>query len=125
MLGQTFYYLTGFPCLPSRQIWFVYIFLMNSSSVADSRESARHYIPASKSDIREMLQAVGHASFEDLFAHIDPDVLFTEAPDLPEELDPEALRARLQEIAERNRIGNSFLGDGLLDLAPAEVVGPL
>ena len=77
---------------------------MNSSSVADSRESARHYIPASKSDISEMLQAVGHASFEDLFAHIDPDVLFAETPDLPEELNPEALRARLQEIAEHNRI---------------------
>ena len=98
---------------------------MNSSSAADLRESARHYIPASKSDISEMLEAVGHASFEDLFAHIDPDVLFTEAPDLPQELNPEALRARLQDIAQRNRIGNSFLGDGLLDLAPAEVVGPL
>ncbi len=111
--------------MPSHQIRFVYILLMNSSTVADSRESARHYIPASKSDISEMLQAVGHASFEDLFAHIDPEVLFAEAPDLPEELDPEALRARLQDIAQRNRIGNSFLGDGLLDLSPASVVGPL
>lgn len=72
-----------------------------------------------------MLEAVGQSSFEGLFAHIDPDVLFAEAPDLPEELDPEALRARLQDIAGRNRIGNSFLGDGLLDLEPASVVEPV
>ncbi|MGC6456013.1 MAG: aminomethyl-transferring glycine dehydrogenase subunit GcvPB [Coraliomargaritaceae bacterium] len=98
---------------------------MNSSTLADSRESARHYIPASEFDLAEMLQAVGHTSFEDLFAHIDPAVLFAEAPDLPEELNPEELRARLQEISERNRVGNSFLGDGLCDLMPAEVVAPL
>ncbi len=98
---------------------------MSISKVAEMRESARHYIPASDADIKEMLQAVDRPSLESLFAHIDPNVLFSSPPALPEELDPQTLRQRLAEIAGRNRIGNSFLGDGLLDLEPASVVGPL
>ena len=95
------------------------------SSLADQREQARHYIPASKQDITEMLQAVGKERFDDLFDHIPDDVRFTDAPQLPEELEYEALKLRLSEIASKNRINTSFLGDGLPDLSPSPVVGPI
>ncbi|MFP4069536.1 MAG: aminomethyl-transferring glycine dehydrogenase subunit GcvPB [Opitutales bacterium] len=91
----------------------------------DFREHARHYIPASETDIREMLACIGKESMEQLFEHIPAEVRFAEAPGLPEELSYEALKARLSEIAGRNRIGGSFLGDGLPDLEPSAVVGPV
>lgn len=98
---------------------------MSPSSVAESRENARHYIPASESDIASMLEAIGQQDDKDLFAHIDAEVLFASPPQLPEELEPKQLREHLLKIAGRNRIGNSFLGDGLMDLNPADVVEPL
>lgn len=95
------------------------------SSLADQREKARHYIPASEHDIQEMLETVGKERFDDLFDHINADVRFAEAPALPEELEYEPLKARLSEIASKNRIGPSFLGDGVPDLAPSPVIGPI
>ena len=95
------------------------------ASLADQRESARHYIPASDSDIRAMLKTVGKARLDDLFDHIPADVLFAQPPALPEELDYEALKERLAEIASKNRIGTSFLGDGVSDFVPSPVVGPI
>jgi glycine dehydrogenase len=98
---------------------------MMPASLADQREFARHYISASDSDIRTMLDAVGKARLNDLFDHIPEDVRFPEAPGLPEELDYESLKTRLSEIAAKNRIGTSFLGDGLPDFAPSPVVAPI
>lgn len=95
------------------------------SSPADQREKARHYIPASEHDIQEMLETVGKERFDDLFDHIQADVRFAKAPALPEELEYDALKDRLKEIASKNRIGPSFLGDGVPDLAPSPVVGPI
>jgi glycine dehydrogenase len=92
---------------------------------ANHRENARHYIAASNEDLSEMLADIGHPSLESLFDHIPPEVLFKDAPDLPDELDYEALGTKLAAIADRNRIGNSFLGDGLQDLEPSPVVGPV
>lgn len=89
------------------------------------REKARHYIPASESEIEAMLQAAGKTDFNGLYDHIPAEVRFAQPPELPEELDMEALRERLQEIAARNRVGVSFLGDGLPDFEPSRVVGPV
>ena len=97
--------------------------MQNSS--ANHRESARHYIAASEADLTEMLAAIGQPSLEALFEHIPEAVRFPEAPDLPAELDYDALKTELAAIAERNRIGTSFLGDGLQDLEPSPVVGPV
>ena len=94
-------------------------------SLADQREYARHYVPASDSDIRTMLDAVGKERLDDLFDHIPADVRFAEPPELPEELGYEALKERLTEIASKNRIGTSFLGDGVPDFVPSPVVGPV
>ncbi|MEN8726006.1 MAG: hypothetical protein ABF322_11190, partial [Lentimonas sp.] len=67
-----------------------------SSPSTDLREQARHYIPATDADIEQMFATVGKESFKDLFDHIPSEVLFAEAPALPDELDYEALKARLQ-----------------------------
>lgn len=95
------------------------------STLADQREHARHYIPASETDIRAMLGVIGKKRLDDLFDHILEDVRFAEAADLPEELDYEELKAKLAEIASKNRIGTSFLGDGVPDFVPSPVVGPI
>lgn len=92
---------------------------------ADMREQARHYIPATEADIQEMLAKVGKASLEEMFDHIPESVRFKGALDLPEELAYDALRARLQEISEKNSIRSSFLGDGVPDFVPSAVVGPV
>lgn len=97
---------------------------MSSPSI-ELREQARHYIPATDADIEQMLATIGKGSFKELFDHIPSDVLFAEAPDLPDELDYEVLKARLQEISEKNKVGTSFLGDGVLDLEPSPVIGPV
>ena len=95
------------------------------STLADQREHARHYIPASEADIRAMLGVIGKERLDNLFDHIPEDVRFAEAADLPEELDYEELKAKLAEIASKNRIGTSFLGDGVPDFVPSPVVGPI
>ena len=64
-------------------------------TLADQREHARHYIPASETDIRAMLDVIGKERLDDLFDHIPADVRFAEAVDLPEELEYEELKARI------------------------------
>lgn len=98
---------------------------MSESPSTALREKARHYIPASEAEIQVMLQRIGKSSFEGLFEHIPADVLFAQAPDLPQELEYEALRARLEEISQQNRVCSSFLGDGLMDLEPSPVIAPV
>ncbi len=95
------------------------------SSTTNAREQARHYIPASESDIEQMLQAIGKPSFESLFDHIPEEVRFADAGSLPDELSYEDLKSELEAISKKNRVGNSFLGDGVLDLEPSPVVGPV
>lgn len=98
---------------------------MSESPATALREKARHYIPASEAEIQAMLQRIGKSSFDGLFEHIPADVLFAQAPDLPQELGYDALRARLEEISKQNRVCSSFLGDGLMDLEPSPVIGPI
>lgn len=95
------------------------------NSLADQREKARHYIPASEQDIADMLEAVGKKRFDELFDHISGDVRFAGALKLPDELEYEALKEHLSEIASKNRIGTSFLGDGVPDLVPSPIIGPI
>lgn len=97
--------------------------MQNNSFVL--REDARHYIAASDGDLTAMLEAVGKDSLEELFEHIPSAVKFTESLNLPDELEYVDLKERLAELSKKNRIGTSFLGDGVLDLEPSSVVGPI
>ncbi len=87
------------------------------------RELARHYVPASDKDIREMFAAVGSKDFPELYSHIDPSVLFQTPPDLPEELSYEALADSMEELSSRNNVRTAFLGDGLQAYRVHEIVG--
>ncbi len=92
---------------------------------AHPRELKRHYISASEADIAAMLEAVGAARLEDLFAHIPDDCRFAAPPALPEELSYADVQARLRELAGRNRIRESYLGDGLPHYEVMPVVEPI
>ena len=98
---------------------------MTPVSTADQREFARHYIPASDNDISEMLEAIGKTSLDQLFDHIPDEVRFDKPAKLPKELDYNTLKERLLKIASMNRIGTSFLGDGVPDFIPSPVVAPI
>ncbi|MCC5835427.1 MAG: aminomethyl-transferring glycine dehydrogenase subunit GcvPB [Opitutales bacterium] len=80
-----------------------------------SRERTRHYIPADDSDIKSMLEATGAKDLKDLYSHIPDNCRFIEQPDLPDELEYDALLEHLETISEKNRIRASFIGDGLPD----------
>lgn len=86
------------------------------------RESARHYIPASDSDITEMLKTIGASSLKDLFSHIPEEAFFGDLPAVPEELDYDAAMAHLEALSKKNDSALSFIGDGLPDFAQHEIV---
>jgi len=77
------------------------------------RELNRHYIAASDAEIEAMLTAVDARELADLYKHIPSECLFGAAPELPEELEYEALAQRLLDLSQKNRAAESFLGDGL------------
>jgi glycine dehydrogenase subunit 1 len=85
------------------------------------------YSPHTEADHRRMLDAIGVASVEHLFADIPASVRAT-GFDLPPPLTEQEVRAELSRLANRNRIpGVSFLGAGAYrHLVPAvvmEVIG--
>ena len=92
------------------------------SSRSSVRETARHYIAASESDLSEMKSTVGIESLEDLYTHIDSQNLFNSELDLPDELDYESAKKRLEQLAAKNEPLESFAGDGLADWSVQTVV---
>ncbi len=89
------------------------------------RETLRHYISATDSDIQSMMESVGAQSLGDLYSHIPENCRFTDAPDLPEEVAYDDLPERLQALASENVIRESYIGDGLPDYKVMPVVGPV
>ena len=92
------------------------------SSRSSVRETARHYIAASESDLSEMKSTVGIESLEDLYTHIDPQDRFNGELNLPDELGYESAKKRLEELAAKNAPLQSFAGDGLADWSVQKVV---
>ncbi len=85
------------------------------------------YSPHTEADHRRMLDAVGVASIEDLFADIPPQVRAASF-DLPAPLTEQEVRAELSRLAGRNRVPRvSFLGAGayrhLVPSVVMEVIG--
>ena len=85
------------------------------------RETARHYISASESDIEQMLASIGLERVEDLFAHLRKEVRFSEDPVLPEELSYDNAVRQLRQIAASTNLRHSFIGD----LLPAWKTHPI
>lgn len=98
---------------------------LNYDPSAFPRELKRHYISASDEDIASMLAAVGASSLSDLYSHIPADCRFADQPELPKELSYDDLQARMVSLSEKNRICESFLGDGLPHYEVGDVVNAI
>ncbi|MBM4321256.1 MAG: glycine dehydrogenase, partial [Deltaproteobacteria bacterium] len=87
------------------------------------------YHPHTEADIRQMLQAVGVAELDDLFASIPEVLRLTRPPELPPALSERELVGQLGRLAKANRIPGqdfvSFLGAGLYAHQIPAVVGAL
>ena len=77
------------------------------------RELTKFYISATDQDITQMLETVGKNSLQDLFDHIPSDVLFDGDMNLPKALAYDKLVKHMEDLAAKNHIKTSFLGDGL------------
>jgi len=88
------------------------------------RELKPFYIGADDKDIEEMLKFLGLKSLEDLYSHIDDSVKMASVP-MPKHLSYEELIATVNEVARKNKIKTSFLGDGLPNYKVTDVVGPI
>lgn len=88
------------------------------------RELRPFYIGGDEKDIQEMLKALGLSSLDDLYAHIHPEVKMNNVP-MSKHMSYEELIAHVNEVARKNKIKLSFLGDGLPQYKVTEVVGPV
>jgi glycine dehydrogenase len=88
------------------------------------RELKPFYIGADEKDQQEMLAALGLKNLEDLYSHIQPDVKMTSVP-MGKHMSYEELIAHVNEIARKNKLKTSFLGDGLPQYKVTDVVGPV
>ncbi len=87
------------------------------------REHARHYIPVTDQEVRDMCAAVGVDDLEDLFCHIPPDCRLAPPLSLPEELPYDALYEHMVAQGDKNRLPNvSFVGDALPRYAVQDLV---
>ncbi|MBF0208430.1 MAG: glycine dehydrogenase, partial [Oligoflexia bacterium] len=89
------------------------------------RELAPHYIPATDNEIENMLKALGMKRLDDLYAHLSDvhasDEQYTRSPFLSP-IEYFQLPEHLQNIASKNKIKTSFIGDGLKHYRTPEIV---
>ena len=88
------------------------------------RELKPFYIGADEKDINEMLKTLGLTNLEDLYSHISDDVKMTTVP-MAKHMAYEELIAHVNDLANKNKIKISFLGDGLPQYKVTDVVGPI
>ncbi|MFT6632066.1 MAG: glycine dehydrogenase [Bacteriovoracaceae bacterium] len=92
-----------------------------SDTNINKRESFPHYIGVDANDEKLMLETLGLNSVEELFSHIPNDV---KHPGLKMEagLAHPELKTRILDISKKNKIGTSFIGDGLQQFSVPEIV---
>lgn len=88
------------------------------------RELKPFYIGADDKDIQEMLKDLGLKTLEDLYSHIADDVKMTSVP-MDKHMNYEMLIAHVNDVAQKNKLKLSFLGDGLPQYKVTDVVGPI
>lgn len=88
------------------------------------RELKPFYIGADDKDIQEMLEALGLKTLDDLYAHISSDVKMSSVP-MDRHMSYEELIAHVNDVARKNKVKTSFLGDGLQQYKVTPVVGPV
>jgi glycine dehydrogenase len=87
-----------------------------------AREKTRHYISASDSDIQAMLNELGLKKLSDLYADIPENIRMQEQLNLPDELAYDDLLNHVENLAEKNTLRPSFIGDGLQNYRTAKCV---
>jgi glycine dehydrogenase len=88
------------------------------------RELKPFYIGSDDKDITEMLNDLNLKSLDDLYAHIGSDVKMNSVP-LPPHMNYEELIVHVNDVASKNKLKTSFLGDGLPQYKVTDVVGPI
>ena len=77
------------------------------------RETSRHYISASSEDIKSMLSTIGLGDMSQLFSHIQPNLLFPQPLELPNELSYFEVADEIAQISKLSNLRLSFIGDQL------------
>ena len=77
------------------------------------REASRHYISATEQEIKDMLSTIGLTELSQLFAHINPTLLFPQPLYLPEEQTYQSVANEMASIASLSNHKLSFIGDQL------------
>ncbi len=87
------------------------------------REKAEYYIPASSKDIEDMLKACDLSSLSDLYKHIKENQKFDNQEFFIERIeDYDHLADHVYEISKKNKLVNSFIGDGLSYYLPSPII---
>lgn len=94
---------------------------LNYDPSRSPRELKRHYISASEKDLSEMLSTLGLNKLDELYRHVPGEIRMNGAR-IPDELSYEALLDHMDELAKKNKVRLSFLGDGLPHYKTPEVV---
>lgn len=88
------------------------------------RELKPFYIGADDKDIQSMLSELNLKTLEDLYSHISQDVKMNSVP-MAKHLSYEELIVNVNDLAKKNNIKLSFLGDGLPQYKVMDVAGPI
>ena len=83
------------------------------------------YLPHTPADVAAMLEAVGMASLDDLFAHIPASCRMSGDLDLPAPMSEWELNSHMDSLAAENAVCRSFLGAGCYDHYVPSVVTSL
>lgn len=74
------------------------------------------YFPHTKSDVREMLDAIGINEIDDLFKQIDPKLITNGEINIPKSHSEDELRKEIKRLSKKNKELISFLGAGSYDV---------
>ena len=88
------------------------------------RELNQFYIGASDQELREMLSIIGEKSLDDLYSHIPRNVIMEKVL-MDKHMSYEELIIHVNDVAAKNNVKLSFLGDGLPQYKVTDVVGPI
>ncbi len=88
------------------------------------RELKPFYIGASDQDLSDMLKAIGCKNLDDLYSHLPKSVLMNQIR-MDKHMSYEELVIHVNEVAHKNNVKLSFLGDGIPQYKVTEVVGPV
>ena len=95
---------------------------MPTAFSSTDRFAERHNGPTEE-DIREMLEQVGCSTLDELIDRTIPsDIRLDRMLDLPEALSEQDLLAKAHALADKNRVGRSYIGMGYYDTATPAVI---